>query len=226
MAHLLRSQLNELVRLALHAGIGSGALNFSEDLSKSSFNVGLPFRIWIQDMNLFFTIGYSEGQRAYSVEFFPSGIPRSAFALRYKWSQVTGDFSTWLERIQKELAEPDPWLLRRQGNILLGEIPLDKEVGEAFEQHELRRLHEFTQALRQFLISEVTPSAEQLRLIEERLHYLEESAKRQNKKDWAHTAIGTIVTIAVGLAMSPEQAHKLFTLTSEFVNTLFMKLLR
>ncbi len=162
----------------------------------------------------------------YSLEVFPSGIPRPVYALGDKWSQVTGDFSTWLERIQKELAEPDPWLLLRQGNILLDEILLDKEVGESFDQNELRRLHEFIQTLRQFLISEVTPNAEQLRLIEERLRYLEESAKRQNKKDWAHTAIGIIVTIAVGLAMSPEQAHKLFTLTSEFVNTLFMKLLR
>jgi len=186
--------------------------------------VELPLNISIGDGNLFFRIGVTTPY-LYRLTFFPSAMPRPDSTTVEEWSTVTKQFSTWAKRIQKELTEPDPWLLLRQGNILLGEIPLDKEGGEGFDEHELRRLHEFTQRIRQFLISEARPNTEQLNLIEERLHYLQESAKRQNKKDWAHTAIGITVTIAVGLALSPDQAHRLFSLTSEFLNTLFMKLL-
>jgi hypothetical protein len=84
-----------------------------------------------------------------------------------------------------------------------------------------KSLHDF----RSFLQQEQHPSAEHSRVIEERLNFLEKEAKTQGKKQWMYVAIGVVVTIADGLAMSPDQAHKLFALLSDLSKYLFMKLL-
>jgi hypothetical protein len=126
--------------------------------------------------------------------------------------------------IQTELSEPDPWTLLKEGSILADQIPADVE-GATFSEEELRRLHQHLESVREFLLSSVEPTETQVQLIDEKLRYLEQAARRQSKQDWAHTAIGVTFTIAIGLAMAPEQAQKLFSLTSEFLRTIFLRLL-
>src|SRR5206468_186767 len=114
--------------------------------------------------------------------------------------------------------------LLNQGSILADQIPVDDQSA-TFDGQELERLHQHIESVREFLLSSAEPTESQLQLIDEKLKYLEDSARRQSKQDWAHTAIGVMCTIAIGLAMAPEQAQRLFALTSEFLKTIFMHLL-
>jgi hypothetical protein len=49
-------------------------------------------------------------------------------------------------------------------------------------------------------------------LIGEKLDYLLAAAKRQGRKDWLHTSIGVIFTLATALAFSPEQAKTIWNI--------------
>jgi len=63
---------------------------------------------------------------------------------------------------------------------------------------------------------------EQLAFVKREIEYLKEATKRQGRKDWMHTSIGVIVSIAMGLALSPEKAKLLW----ELVKSCFVGILQ
>ena len=66
--------------------------------------------------------------------------------------------------------------------------------------------------IKTYLIAEIKIDSDQKKETNERLDYLIEAAKRQGRKDWIHTAIGVIFTLAVSLSLSPEQAKSIWGL--------------
>jgi hypothetical protein len=223
---IFRSQLNELIKAILEENF-IDSVEFDKDLSKTDLQIELPLRITHKGSNSFFNIRFSSSFSStyFVVEYFPGVEAKQEYHLATAWSEILEWLKSWINVIQRELSQPDPWILLTQGSILTDSIPDSDNITEKLSEEDFHRLGEFTNSLREFLVSEIKLSQDQFKLIDERLEYLEESAKRQNKRDWAHTAIGVTFTIAIGLALAPEQASKLLALTSEFLRTLFIKLL-
>jgi hypothetical protein len=109
--------------------------------------------------------------------------------------------------------------------MLFGSIPTTEAQADRLSEHDLRLVHEFVAHIRELLVSELAPTEQQLAVIDERLGHLEAAAKTQDRKDWAYTAVGVVVTIATSLTLPPEVGHKLLVLTSELLKTIFMRLL-
>jgi hypothetical protein len=228
--HVSRSQVNSLFKSLLEVGVSLDALELNADKdSLKKLTVPLPFRLGVRDSDLFFTISdytTSLGDRLYQVEFFPgsrAAAPKSD--THSGWDSVAVDFRRWAQRIRAELDEPDPWLLVEQGSMLLGSIPTTHAYTDKFSEQDLALVHDFLRRIREFLVAETTPNKQQILSIDERLRHLEESARTQDKKTWAYTAVGVVVTIASALALSPEQGHRLFELTSELLKAIFIRLL-
>ena len=95
----------------------------------------------------------------------------------------------------------------------------------AFDEEELQRLHHYLKSVREYLFAEVQLTETQTQAIDERLAYLGQTALRQSKQDWAHIATGTIFTIAMSLSLDRDRAEKLLAMTSDFLNTIFRRLL-
>ncbi len=215
----------------LEAGVSPDALDFTNRKSLKDLTVALPLKLRVmKDNGLFFNIGYQEysnGARYFRAEFFPSGTV--AFGSKTEefsnWNSLISVFSDWAQKVRVELDEPDPSLLIEQGRMLLGSIPTPGTHADKFSEYDLHFVHESVGRIRKFLVSEIAPNEQQLSSIDERLRYLEESAKTQDKKAWAYTSIGVAFTIASALALSPEQGQKLFVLTSELLKGIFMRLL-
>jgi hypothetical protein len=225
---LLRSQVNELIKLAAGSGVPPAAIEFSRDLAKPVLYVQMPLRLAVRGTEFFFEIDYDPGKRGgrqYKASRFPAGSPRTEVDLTPFWSTVVEYFGYWLRTVGRELGEPEPWLLLTGADALLAGVPLAQAAAETFDDRELGELRKFLGTVREFVASEGRATPSQLSEIDERLAYLEEQARKQDKRAWAFTAIGVVVTIAVGSLLSPEQAHKLFGLTAEFLRGVLTKLL-
>jgi hypothetical protein len=224
--YLFRSQVNELIREILKTGLESTLFEFDRDISNMDFQIEIPLTIKLRNSSFNFRLIHFAGD--FQSHYFPSLDKKmgDVHKVQNTWQDLVAEFILWLGRVKEEINEPNPWLLLNQGNILTNEVPTGVIGGEQFSQAELVKLHEHINIVKEFLISEVKPSKEEFSIINEKLTFLEETALRQNKKDWAYTAIGITFTIAVGLAMSPEQSHKLFAVMSEFIKAISLKLLQ
>jgi hypothetical protein len=228
--HISRSQVNSLLRSLLEAGVPLDALelNTSRD-SLKKLTISLPFELRVRDSHLFFEVnGYapSLGNPMFKAAIFPGSEPAVPESLGTPdWNDVIGSFKLWARAIRVELDEPDPWLLVEQGSMLLGSIPSAADYVDKFSERDLVLVQGFLGQIRDFLVAETNPTQQQLLSIEERLRYLMESAKTQDKKAWAYTTVGVVVTIASALVLSPEQGHKLFELTAQLLKAIFIRLL-
>lgn len=219
---LLRSQVNALIKLLPEAGVGPNVLDFKEETIRGKFAVALPLKISTIDGAFFFEIRHYE---EYWAQCFPGPSHIQQAKYHSSWDLVLAAFKEWLQRIKHELDEPDPWLLVRNGRLLSGDIPRGREGESTLGESELKVVHHSIEDIRAFLVAEAQPNPVQLVMIDERLKYLEDCAKTQDKKGWSYTAVGVIFTIGAALSLSPEQGHKLLMLTSEMIRSILQKLL-
>jgi len=220
---IFRTELNAIIQSLLKSELGETSFGFSKDLSKKVFSVELPLQVTHKESGFYFQIDFELDHYAnpyYAVRTFPGDYQDI-----YHWDEVINRMGEWLDRVRTEISQPDPWLLLNQGSVLKDAIPVDSPHRN-IDDYERLRIHEHLQIVREFLIVEAQPSSEQLQLIDERLLYLEGAAKRQSKQDWAHTAVGVMFTIAIGLAMAPDQANRLLQITGDFIRSIFVPLLK
>lgn len=223
---ITRSQVNKIIQLLLEFGVPPQELIFSQEI-KGSFSIPLPLTVSIQNSNFRFTVGYfsSHTQNEYTAEFFPSERAHPQKTYHGDYEALVDEASWWAERVGKELSEPDPWILLGKGRLPHPELVDRIEENQKFNEGELQAIKKSLEKIRDFLAKDVNPEPRQFKAIEEQLDFLEEEAKKQGKKQWMYVAIGVVATIADGLVMSPDQAHKLFSFLSDLSKHLFMKLL-
>jgi hypothetical protein len=129
----------------------------------------------------------------------------------HEWHEVLDEFRYWLYRLERELA-PDLWEQLKEyapHETLIG----TREISNApFSYSEAENIIGSLNKLQAQIKRNFNLQGEQLAFVKREIEYLKEAAKRQGRKDWMHTAIGVIMTIAVGLALSPEKAKLLWDL--------------
>jgi len=219
MAHIFRSQLKELVATVVQSGLPAERFVFSRDFSKDNLDVPLPLRIAFTNCAFHFSIDYSYFHE-FSMEFLPGKEQTGDSASNSSWAKVVDSFAQWIEQVKRQVAQPEPWLIYTQGTVLTGTLPTGTRAGEKISEEELRRLRAQTILIEEFVIREVKPSKQQLDGLNRKLDYLEESAQRLNKQDWANVAIATIVNSAIILAVDKTTARALFSFVSEFITFL------
>jgi hypothetical protein len=219
---ILRSELNMLITAILRTGISTKELTLSCN-SKDTLTIPLPLKFSINDTPFYFEISYF--WKNYYATFFPGLSATAATEVHQNIKSLSDDISGWANRVARELSEPDPWSLLGENRLPQPELFDKTGDNEKFNERDLRIIKESLQEIRRFLVSEMKPDVEHSKAIDERLSFLEKETQTQNKKQWMYVAIGVIVTIADGLAMSPDQAHKLFGLLSDLFRHLVVKLL-
>lgn len=220
---IFRSDLNNLLALLLREDFTAKGFEVDQDLTATGLIVELPLRITHKPSAFYFNI--SSLGASYRVSCLPGSKPQVVHVNVSNWTEVLTRCKAWIARVIREVEQPDPWSLLNQGKVLTDELPGAGQGLEKLDPLQLKSVEAFVQSIKDYITREVNPTEDQLRTIDQKLNYLIESAKRQSKQDWAHTAIGVVVTIAIGLAMAPDQANNLFQMTSGFIKTLFVHLL-
>lgn len=136
------------------------------------------------------------------------------------WTGQRSSFALWAQYLKREIDEPDLWE-ELSKEIKLAEVAASDTSNAPFSIEEQQIVVAKLQEVKEYIRSTQELSEEKEEFINKRLTYLEESAKRQGRSDWLHTAIGVFFTIVIGAAYAPDAARELF----RFIGTTFQQIL-
>jgi hypothetical protein len=110
----------------------------------------------------------------------------------YSWHAIIPRIGRWLEDIKRDLETPDLWAELQREAELLGAYSDDVTENTPFtadEQKEIAgRLQEFAEHARRTY----SLSGAQMRVLDAKLDYLVNAARRLGRKDWRNVFIGAI----------------------------------
>ncbi len=213
---LLKSQKNEIFELILSREFDPINFQWCEVQSERHRDLPTVPELRFVDSGFFFVFDterdrhvarYSPGSERLVVE----GAPAT-------WMAQKNHFRTWLSFLKREIEQPDLWY-----EISKYQLPSDSDstpadFNEPFTVNEFEQIERGLDQIKSHLLENFAESEEHVQFVEERLQYLTESAKRQGRKDWLHTCIGVIFTMATSLTLAPEEAQNIWLMIKSFVS--------
>lgn len=137
------------------------------------------------------------------------------------------DFGEWLDNHTRlyieEKVEPDLWESIALHEPLVTGAKLVSEDTDLFSDDEKVLLRMSINEFRLLVIKNFKPSADELKVIDDRLEYLSNSIDRLNKIDWRSVAITTLISISIALMLNAEQGRLLLDLFRQvFTSVLYL----
>jgi hypothetical protein len=132
------------------------------------------------------------------------------------WDQQLNYVRMWLQFLERELHAPDLWaeVAKYQITATAG----DNRDNEPFTAQQVEQIVMGLNRVRAYIQTNVSPTPDQLRLVNEKLDYLVDAAKRQGRRDWLHTSIGVFVTLATSLGLSPDALNTIWGFLRESIS--------
>jgi len=218
--NLLRSQKNGVLEAIKSSGLDPFNFKWSEEDSQCTredeFSFASVERLSYVDIKFYFQFDCSEGKR-YAI--FSPGRERCVEE-HYPgaWVGQLSSVRSWLTYLKRELAQPDLWAELSKYQLPPDET-LTADIGnEPFTVKEAEQLSEGIRKVRAYIEAEFALNEDQHNLVNEKLDYLLEAAKRQGRKDWFHTSIGVIFTLASAMAFSPEQTKNIWNILKDAIS--------
>lgn len=161
--------------------------------------------------------GFDKRDDGHEARFSPGQDTYTEHVLAGSWENQIYHFHLWLQHLKREIHSPDMWARLSQYNLPTDSADYASVENQQFTTGEVRQLQDGLKRMRSYLESEFDFSEIQINIVNEKLDYLLEAAKRQGKKDWLHTAIGAIFSLSVSLALAPEQATRIWGILRESI---------
>jgi hypothetical protein len=128
----------------------------------------------------------------------------------------------WLRELKEQLDAPDLWAEilqeRRLSQIVSSSAGF---TNTPFSQGEKEYVIQQLNEIKRNLISQHQLALKQTKAVEQGFQNIADAMNRLDKKDWIGYAVGTIVTIVVGAAFSPQVANTMFHSFMRAVGPLF-----
>lgn len=208
---LLRTQKNEIFECVREAGLNPLNFEWGEETTEADGVSTYPVSI----VRYLHTDFYFKFDRDQFYQFYCKSHPstRDFMLLTYKydWKSALVSFREWLLRL-KEQEVPDLWEQLKEYAPHETFIGTGEISNTPFTDLEVENIIASLDRLQTQIEKNFNLQGEQLSFVETQIEYLKDGVKRQGRKDWVHTSIGVIASIAVGLALSPEKAKLLWEL--------------
>ncbi|ACD94945.1 hypothetical protein [Trichlorobacter lovleyi] len=206
---LLTSQRNMLFTAIQNNGLDPASFHWEMANSFNQHNLIVPRLIHVQSDGYFqFELQndvewcqYSPGQTKYIEQQYPGN-----------WNGQYSYFCCWLSYLKEEFETPDLWSVIAGDSSFEVNMKSDgneDESNKKFNSSERKHISQNLNEIREYLVTAHSISGSSLRLIEERLKYLEDAAGRVGRKDWINLAYGALINIIVGAALAPTAAKDL-----------------
>jgi hypothetical protein len=137
------------------------------------------------------------------------------------WDLQIDYFKDWLSYLKREISSPDLWSKIDKENILAKGVT-ESEDNLPFTSMEFEKIQVSLNEIKEYILKTQSLSQNDVKFLETRISYLEESSKRLGRKDWISILIGVLANIIIGLALAPETAKELFKITSDALNWLLI----
>lgn len=202
---------NDILKCIQEAGLTPLSFEWSEEPTETPGQGYLVSVLRHSETEAYFKFD-RDSTAAFSCKFSPGGyrlvdITESITS----WDNVLAEVKKWVSNLKEELV-PDLWEQLKQyapDETFMGKA----EISNApFSYSEAENIFASLDRFQSQVEENFNLQGEQLAFVKRQIDYLKDAAKRQGRKDWIHTFIGVIVTIATDLALSPEKAKILWDL--------------
>jgi hypothetical protein len=215
--YLLGSQKNEIARGMSKRGLSPSEFSWEE---RRSTNYNQTIEALVHRRAKFYCAfdGWAGSRICICSPGTDAAVKESASVA--SWNAQHGAVVDWLNNVKREMEAPDPWSATFEGAAPIADQEWEVDntpVTDAERQAISARLRE----LETSIFATYRLSVEEKQVIQTRLAYLEEAAKRQGRKDWIHTAIGVSVTIGFSFATTPQLARDVLAVVSKLAQVLF-----
>ena len=126
----------------------------------------------------------------------------------YSLESVIQRISSWLDYVKLDLNTQDLWAeLHRDDQLLFSATSDDVTENSRFTPDEQNEIGTRLQILAEDARRTYSLSAAQVRVLDAKLDYLVNAARRLGRKDWLHVCAGVILTLIIG-AVLPQSAPR------------------
>jgi len=211
---LLQSQKNKLLEIIKYKELDP--FNFEWVTLPSKFGRSFVPSLQYKGTSYHFTFDWNDGDRHSIYSPGCSNLVDSLYA--GSWDKRKDHFESWLYYLEREVEEPDLWEQLSQFRLEDQASPDPEIENLPFTVYEAQQITTGINRMRAYLEAEFDTVEYDHDLINQKLDYLIDAAKRQGRKDWFHTCIGILVSLGSALGLSPEHGSKLMHILKETVN--------
>ena len=221
---ILKTQANEIFEAIVKIGLNPSDFQWQEDDSQSS-EVALHkvSKLVHQPTEYYFIFDYHYARH------YAKRSPGKDCAVESKltenWIQQFHFAREWLNFLKQEVDAPNLWDALAQERGLVEAATASETGNNPFTESEKKYIASQILEIGEYIKTSFNLSEKHIIFLQSRLEYLTQSAKRQGRRDWLHTAIGVLFTIIVGISLSPDQARELFRFVTNALNQLFSGIL-
>jgi len=215
---LLKTQKNEVFEFIESTNLETANFSWTNVESSNHSNLLVP-RLNHRDTRFYFQfdLGGKRGshfgvEEKHYCEFSPGKFVPISRQFPGSWNGQLGHFVQWLGYLKREIEAPDLWAEMEKYKTTVSIALPEQLLNEPISANEAEKISEQLFSLADKIEKQFELTNEQNQFVRSKLNYLAEAAKRQRSMDWAHTLIGVSVTIAMGLALAPDQAKELWEL--------------
>lgn len=207
---LLVSQKNQILELIKNTSFDPFNFEWSEVYSSFSNtrNKLTVSEISYKNSNFYYVFDF-KNDKNYSI-FSPGKDQLNGQEYPGNWEHQMQYFVKWLSYLEREVSQPDQWeVLEKQKLEWANKFEPDSS-NEQFTFPQVQQIENGLTKIKEYLIKEKGNDKFAEEIINKKLDYLIDAAKRQGKNDWFHTCIGVFSGISVALSLSPEQTHNIY----------------
>jgi hypothetical protein len=203
---LLTSQRNDVLEIVKTTRLEPGSFVWKEVKSQATTGIIVSLLIY-SGTEYFFLFDLTSG--SHYAHFSPGAERRFDTQHPRTWILQLECVRTWLTYLEREVNAPDLW-----ADLDRYRPPVSAETGfslpnDPFSYTQVERIQTAILEIRKLLLGQAKTEAHR-QLVESKLDYLVEAAKRQGRSDWFHTSIGVLVTLASALALAPDQSQQIW----------------
>lgn len=123
------------------------------------------------------------------------------------WSDQYSNLEAWLYNLSRELSVRNPWE-NIKDYLPSDEIDFrDEDINSGFSFDEVSQIEVSLNVFKKLLLEHHKLSEKQTEVLNHKIEYLCETAKRSRKIDWKNIFIGTMINLMITINLNPEQAY-------------------
>lgn len=219
---LLKTQKNEVFQILQEEGLEPANFYWAEEPSISDSDV-FVFCLYYRGSQFYFQFDFFRNLQwrnsndpklttSHYCEFSPGDDVLVKRENPGSWELQKNYVRFWTLYLSREIDAPDLWGEMEKYKTSVSLALPEQLLNEPIPANEAEKISEQLSSLADKIEKQFELTNEQNQFVRSKLNYLAEAAKRQRSMDWAHTLIGVSVTIAMGLALAPDQAKELWEL--------------
>ncbi len=215
---LLKTQKNKIFEILQKEGLESADFRWSEEASIYASYL-IVNRLTYRDTDFYYQFDFSGKDGYHLCEYSPGNDMKVQTAEPLDWDSQLYFAKIWASCLKKGIDAPDFWqeLEKYQTTFSLSLPTKFKLLNEPIPAYEVEQIIKALNLLKREIKKQFKLSSEQNEFVSQKLDYLADAAKRQGRFDWVHTCIGVLITIAMGLAMAPQEASRLWELVKNLL---------